>query len=167
MPGVLRGASSCARNSRATVANDRLTGRSSYTLWPSVLGSLVREATSVRHALMPAPDLASLSCFTSRDPVPALVAAGVVGDACRMLSMLVKQNADLRADAPAGQGARGLEALAALQLFLTPFGGCSGTQGWGAAAIWCTDARHDSCRAPCWVASPAEAISECISAGEC
>ena len=27
----------------------------------------------------------------------------------------------------AGQGARGLEALAALQLFLTPRGGCSGT----------------------------------------
>ena len=67
----------------------------------------------------------------------------------------------------AGQGARGLEALAALQLFLTPRGGCSGTQGRGAGAIWCTDARHDPCRAPCRVASPAEAILRCISAGEC
>jgi hypothetical protein len=84
-----------------------------------------------------------------------------------MLSMLVKQTADFGADAPAGQGARGLEAVAALQLFLTPRGGCSGTQGRGAGAIWSTDARNDSCRAPCWLASPAEAISKCISAGEC
>ena len=110
----------------------------------------------MRHALMPAPDPASLLCFA---PVPAFVAAGVVGVACRMLSMLVKQTADFWADAPAGQGARGLEALAALQLFLTPRGGCSGTQGRDAGAIWCTDARHDRCRAPSWVASPAEAIS--------
>ena len=84
-----------------------------------------------------------------------------------MRFILVKQSADFGADAPKGQGARGLEAVAALQLFLTPRGGCSGTQGRGAGAIWCTDARHDSCRAPCWVASPAEAISGCISAGEC
>ena len=164
MLGVLRGAPSCGRNRRSTVAKDRLVGRSSYTLWPSVLRSLVREATSVRHALMPAPDPASLLCFA---PVPAFVAAGVVGVACRMFSMLMKQTADFWADAPAGQGARGLEAVAALQLFLTPRGRFSGTQGQGAGAICCTDARHDPCKAPCWVASPAEAISECISAGEC
>jgi hypothetical protein len=48
-----------------------------------------------------------------------------------MLSMLVKQTADFGADAPGGQGARGLEAVAALQLFLTPRGGCSGDSGAG------------------------------------
>ena len=116
MLGVLRGAPSCVRNRRATVAKVRLIGRSSYTLWPSVLTSLVREATSVRHALMPAPDPASLLCFASRGPVPAMVAAGVFGGARRILSMLVKQTAGFGADAPAGLDARGLEALQ-LQLF--------------------------------------------------
>ena len=99
MRGVLRGAPSFARNCRATVAKDRLVERSSYALWPSVLRTLVREATSVSHALMPAPVPVSLLCFAL---VPALVAAGVVERACRMLSMLVKQTADIGADAPAG-----------------------------------------------------------------
>ena len=119
MLGVLRGALSCGRDRRATVAKDRLVGRSSYTLWPSVLRSLVREATSVRHALISAPDPASLLCFS---PVPALVAAGVVGGACRMISMLVKQTPDFGAGAPARQGARGLEACSAATLFDTTWG---------------------------------------------
>ena len=68
-------------------------------------------------------DPASLLCFASRGPVPALVAAGVVGGACRMLSMLVKQTADFGADAPAGQGARGLRsACSAATIFDTTWG---------------------------------------------